>query len=158
MQRHLIALLAVTLAATAQAGQPAPPGPPVEGLVTLASPYDVATTLDRLEDALRSKGINVIARVDHGLAGNNVGIPMRPVELVIFGNPRVGSHLMTSRPTAAIDLPMKMIAWEDPTGRVWLAYNEPRWIAARHGIDDREEAVGKLEGALANLARAAVAR
>ena len=77
-----------------------------------------------------------------------VGIPLRPTELLIFGNPKLGSNMFTSAQSAGIDLPMKALAWEDADGKVWLGYNDPAYIAERHGISDREAVVEKMSGAL----------
>jgi len=107
---------------------------------------------------LEKKGVKVIARVDHAKAAAGVGIEMPPLQLLIFGNPKLGSPLMTSNPTVGIDLPMKMIAWQDAAGQVHLAYNQPKWIAHRHGINDRAVAVAKLSGALAKISQAVVAK
>lgn len=129
----------------------------VDGLVTKSSPYGVSETLDRLERVLESKGITVALRWDHGGNAGDVGIEMRETEVLIFGNPKLGSHLMTSAQTAGIDLPMKALAWRDDQGEVWLAYNDPVYIAHRHGIDDRSEIINKISGALDKLTQAAVA-
>lgn len=123
----------------------------VDGLITMKSKHDVATTLDRLESKLKEKGVIVMARVDHQKNAKGVSIDLRPTQLLIFGNPKLGSNFFTSQQTAAIDLPMKAIAWEDETGQVWLGYNDPAYIASRHGIADRAEVVKKMTGALAKF-------
>ncbi len=128
------------------------------GLVTKPSPWSVSETIDRLEELVRAKGITIALRWNHGERAGQVGIPLRPTELLMFGNPKLGSHLFTSRQSAGIDLPMKVLAWEDKEGRVWLGYNDPRWIAARHGIDDRDEMIGRMSRALDGLTDRAVAK
>lgn len=125
------------------------------GLVTKSSPYSVGETLDRLESVLKSKGITVVMRWNHAQKAANADIPLRPTELLLFGNPKLGSHLMTSNQAAAIDLPMKAVAWEDSEGQVWLTYNDPEYMARRHGIDDRSEIINKMIGALDNFSNAA---
>jgi len=87
----------------------------------------------RLEAILREKGITVFARVDHSGEAASVGLTMRPTQLLIFGNPKAGTPLMVAAPRAAIDLPLKALAWEDATGRVWLSFNSPDYLQQRHG-------------------------
>lgn len=128
----------------------------IEGLVKKASPYSVGETMDRLESVLESKGMPFTLRLDHGKSARGAGIDMRDTEILIFGNPKLGSHLMTASQTAGIDLPMKALAWEDAEGRVWLGYNDPAHIASRHGIQDREEVLKKMAGALDKLTNAAL--
>ena len=127
------------------------------GLVTKPSPYSVGETLDRLESVLTSKGITVVMRWDHAQKADNADIPLRPTELLLFGNPKLGSHIMTSNQKAAIDLPMKAVAWEDGEGQVWLTYNDPEYIARRHDIEDRSEIISKMAGALDKFSSAATA-
>jgi len=92
--------------------------------------------------------MTVFARVDHRKGASGVGLELRPAEVLIFGNPKIGTLLMQSRQTAGLDLPLKVLAWRDEGGRVWLAYNDPGWIAERHGIEDRPAVVDKMRGAL----------
>lgn len=125
------------------------------GLVNKKSQFSVKETLDRLENVLRKKGITIVTRWSHDAGATKAGIPLRPTELLIFGNPKMGSHFFTSQQTAGIDLPMKALAWKDKKGQVWLTYNEPSYIANRHGINDRPEIVKKMTGALNNLTNAA---
>lgn len=150
MKRVLIfLLLSLTVPLTALAD--------VDGLVKKSSPYGVDETLDRLQNVLESKGITIALRWNHGENAENVDIPMRDTQVLIFGNPNLGSHFMTSAQTSGIDLPMKALAWRDQDDDVWLAYNDPAYIASRHGIDDREEVLNKMSNALDNLTSAAVA-
>lgn len=127
------------------------------GLITKKSPYSAKETIDRLEKVLMDKGITIALRWSHSDRAEAVGIALRPTELIIFGNPKLGSHLMTSEQTAGIDLPLKALAWTDADGQTWLSYNDPAYIARRHGITDRSEIVEKMTGALNKFSDAAVA-
>lgn len=118
------------------------------GLITKKSHYSVTETIDRLENILKQKGVNVALRWSHDQKANAVDIPLRPTELLVFGNPKLGSHLFTSKQTAGIDLPLKVLAWQDENGHVWLGYNDPAYIVQRHGINDRPEIVKKMSGIL----------
>lgn len=117
-------------------------------VVTKPSKYSVHETIDRIEKAVTAKGMKIFARIDHGGEAKNVGLDMKPTVLLIFGNPKGGTALMVARPTAAIDLPMKALAWEDQEGRVWLTYNAPALLQDRHGLPEelaaRLDPVGKL--------------
>ncbi len=125
------------------------------GLKTKKSNYSVKETLDRLEGVLKEKGITIALRWSHSDKGNSVDIPLRPTELLIFGNPKLGTNMFTSKQTAGIDFPMKALAWEDEKGQVWLTYNDPAYLAKRHGIKDRDEVVKKMTGALDKFTSAA---
>ena len=127
------------------------------GLITLASRYSVRETMDRLTTAITSAGLLVFARIDHAAGAAQVGMELRPTELLIFGNPRGGTPLMQDRQTAGIDLPIKALAWEDEEGKVWLTYNEAKWLAARHELGaNSRDAVEAIEKGLATLARIAI--
>ncbi len=104
------------------------------GLVHLRSPYTVSETIARLDGMVSSKGLTVLARIDHSGDAARVGLEMNPSELIIFGSSRAGTHLMVASPTAAIDLPLKALAWSDADGNVWLSYNSPEYLAERHSI------------------------
>ena len=127
------------------------------GLISKKSPHSVTVTLDRLEKVLKDKGVTIATRWSHDAGAAKADIPLRPTELLIFGNPKVGSHFFTSKQTAGIDLPMKALAWQDEAGQVWLTYNDPAYIAGRHGIEDRDEIVQKMAGALDKFSAIAVA-
>lgn len=127
------------------------------GLISKKSPHSVAVTLDRLEQVLKDKGVTIVTRWSHGAGAEKAGIPLRPTELLIFGNPRLGSHFFTSQQTAGIDLPMKALAWVDEHGQVWLTYNDPAYIAGRHDIKDRDEIIQKMSKALDMFSAAAIA-
>lgn len=125
------------------------------GLISKKSHYSVTETLDRLEGALRKKGFTIVLRWSHDAGARKAGMALRPTELLLFGNPKVGTHFFTSQQTAGIDLPMKMLAWEDEQSQVWLDYNDPAYIARRHGITDRDKVVAKMSKALDNFSRMA---
>jgi len=126
------------------------------GLITLASQHAVKATIDRLETAAKAKGLTIFARVDHAAGATSVGMPLRPTELLIFGNARGGTPLMQLAQTIGIDLPLKALAWEDAAGKTWLSYNDPAWLAARHGLAEQGATVVKTLGnVLAALAREA---
>jgi uncharacterized protein (DUF302 family) len=128
------------------------------GLVTLASAYSVKETIDRLEAAAKAKDLTVFARIDHAAGAAAANLSLRPTELLIFGNAQGGTPLMQAAQTIGIDLPLKALAWEDATGKVWLSYNDPAWLADRHGIGPQTGPVTQtLNGVLAALAKHAVA-
>jgi uncharacterized protein (DUF302 family) len=104
------------------------------GLITISSAFSVRDTIDRLSAKVTSLGLNVFARIDHAAGAAKVSMPLRPTELLIFGNPMGGTPLMQDQQTAGIDLPIKALAWEDANGKVWLTYNDPAWIAERHHL------------------------
>lgn len=126
-----------------------------DGVNTLMSPYGVTETVDRLEKVVREKGFTIFTRVDHAKGAAGVGLDLRPTELLIFGNPKTGTQLMLSNQTAAIDLPMKYLVWQDAAGKVHVGWNDPAWMTARHGIADRAALVKKMTGALSKFATAA---
>ena len=117
------------------------------GLVSVRSRNTVKVTVDRLEASLKAKGITVFARIDHAAGAAAAGMPLRPTELLIFGNPTSGTPLMQVEQTIGIDLPMKALVWEDAGGDVWIAYNDPVWLAVRHGLrHDTADAVHAMAG------------
>ena len=134
---------------------PANQPPEVPGLVTLPSAYGAEETLRRLEALLAERGVHVFARVDHAAGAAKVGLPLRPTQVLLFGNPAAGTPLMQSSQTIGIDLPLKALAWEDEAGRTWLSYNRPDYLAQRHGVHDRGPAVQAMTAGLEALARAA---
>lgn len=108
--------------------------PEVDGLVSLASPHSASETLDRLESVLRDHGATVFARIDHAAAAAEADLSLRPTQVLIFGNPKVGTLVMQAAQTVAIDLPFKALAWQDEVGKVWLSYNSAEYLAQRHRI------------------------
>jgi uncharacterized protein (DUF302 family) len=107
-----------------------------EGIISNASKYSAPETLDRVDALLQSKGIKIFVRVDHSGEAEKVGLKMPPTQLLIFGNPKGGTSMMLAAPTAAIDLPLKALAWQDSGGKVWLSYNDPEYIKKRFGLTD----------------------
>ena len=122
------------------------------GVITIKSMYSVSVTIDKLEAVLNKKGMTIFKRVDHAAGAQKAGLQLRPTELLIFGNPKVGTPLMLCSQTAALDLPQKALAYEDEKGQVWLAYNDPAYMAKRHNIKDCDAAVQKVTSALAKFA------
>ncbi|MBI4000419.1 MAG: DUF302 domain-containing protein [Nitrospira defluvii] len=112
-------------------------------VITKRSHYSVHETIDRIEKVLFEKGMKIFARIDHSGEAKKVGLDMRSTELLIFGNPKGGTALMIAKPTAAIDLPMKALAWEDSNGQVWLTYNAPELLYERHAVP--KELVERLD-------------
>lgn len=127
------------------------------GLVKKLSSRSVQETMNNLEKLVRKKGLMVFARIDHAVQAAKYGRELPPTQLLLFGNPRLGSTLMTSQPSVGIDLPVKVLVWQDRDGKVWLAFNDPAYLAARHGIRDRQEVIEKMSGLLRGLATAAAA-
>ena len=124
-------------------------------LLSQESKFPVKETADRLAKAIEEKGLKVAARVDHAAGAKAAGMEMLPAEVVLFGNPKLGTPLMLSNPESAIDLPMKMLVWQDKTGKVWIGYVAPDALKVRYGINDRDEVFKTMTGALAGLAKAA---
>jgi uncharacterized protein (DUF302 family) len=106
------------------------------GIITMASRHPVATTMERLEAALRERGILVFARIDFSADAARAGLTMRPEQLLIFGNPKAGTPLMQAEPVIGLDLPFKALVWEDAGGQAWISYNDPHYLARRHGLAD----------------------
>ena len=124
------------------------------GLITTASRHSAAETLARLRAALKQRELTVFAQIDHAAGAASVGLVLRPTTVVIFGNPKGGTPLMQEAQTVGIDLPLKMLVWEDGFGRVQLSYNDVAWIAQRHGLGAAgAPAVAALNAALAAIAR-----
>jgi uncharacterized protein (DUF302 family) len=127
----------------------------VQGLTSIQSRFGPKETTDRLVAAIGAKGVTVFARIDHATGAAEVGLPLRPTELIIFGNAHGGTPLMQSAQTAGIDLPLKVLVWEDAGGKTWLSYNEPSWIAQRHSVANAEQVVNNLAAALNAIVRTA---
>jgi len=128
-----------------------------EGMTVLPSAHDVAATMDKLESIVKDKGMKVMARVDHTANAKSAGMELRPTQLLIFGNPKVGTPLMLCSQSIAIDLPQKMLVWEAEDGKVFLAFNDPAYLKGRHATEGCDEVFGKVSGALNNFAKAATA-
>ena len=110
--------------------------PSGNGMVHLPSPYSVASTLQRLESVITTKGLTIFARIDHSGEAAKVGLKMPPTELLIFGSPKSGTPLMIASPTLALDLPLKALVWQDVDGAAWLSYNAPEYLQQRHNIPE----------------------
>jgi uncharacterized protein (DUF302 family) len=127
-----------------------------QGLVTVASAFSVRETIDRLVAFAGAHGLIVFARIDHAEGAAKVGMPLRPTELLIFGQARGGTPLIKERQTVGIDLPLKALAWQDADGKVWLTCNDAAWIAARHGLAAASaEAVKAIAAGVAAAVKAA---
>lgn len=129
-----------------------------DGLIAVKSANDVATTMDKLEAIVITKGMNVFGRVDHATGAAKADIVLRPTQVLIFGNPKVGSPLMNCSQSIAIDLPQKALVWEDESGDVWLGYNDPTYLKQRHATEGCDAVFEKVTGALANFAKAATSK
>jgi len=127
-----------------------------DGLTTIQSSFGPQDTVRRLEAAVKAKGMTVFARIDHAAGAAEVGLALRPTELLIFGNAKGGTPLMQSDQTMGIDLPLKALVWQDAAGKTWLSYNDPSWLAQRHGLGaGAETTVRPLTDVLNALAKAA---
>jgi uncharacterized protein (DUF302 family) len=126
-------------------------------LVTLPSAHGATETIERLKALLSQKKIQVFADIDHAVGAQQVGLSLRPTRLLIFGNAQAGTPLMQSQQTIGLDLPLRVLVWEDETGKVWLTYHRLEFLAQQHHIVDRDETVKALGAGLAALARAATA-
>jgi uncharacterized protein (DUF302 family) len=115
----------------------------MDGLITIQSEHSVKETIDRLVSIVQSKGMTVFSRIDHADNALKQGMPLRPTELLIFGNPKAGTVLMQDKQESGIDLPIKALAWQDESGKTWLTYNRVKWIADRHGLTEKTAAVVK---------------
>jgi uncharacterized protein (DUF302 family) len=129
-----------------------------DGLVKYESHYSVKETADRFENIAKSKGLTLFARVDHQKNASNVGLELRPTEVIIFGNPNVGTPLMQCAQEVAIDLPQKVLISEDSDKKVWLSYNNPNYLMKRHDIKGCDEVINKISGVLSNLSKAVIAK
>ena len=145
--RILFSVLLLSLAALASAA---------DGLIAVKSPHNATVTMNRLEDIAKQRGLTVFARIDHAAGAAKVGKTLRPTELLIFGNPQGGTPLMECAQSAGIDLPLKALVWEDASAQVWVGYNDPAYLAQRHGVAQCP-VVENLTKALSSLAGAAVA-
>ena len=149
MKRFLPSLFAILIAASSSAFA-------AEGLISLKSPLSAKETMNRFEETAKLRGLIIFARIDHAAGAAKVGKTLRPTEVLIFGNPMGGTPLMECAQSAGIDLPLKALVWEDAQGQVWLGYNDPAYLAKRHGAADCP-AVTPLTKALAGLADATLA-
>ena len=129
-----------------------------EGLINVQSDFNVKETTDRLENILNEKGMTIFNQINHSDAAQKVGVELRKTRLIIFGNPKVGSPLMQCQQSVAIDLPQKAIIWEDDKSKVWISYNDPRYLGKRHNIIDCDEVITKVEKALSGITKTAATK
>ncbi len=134
-----------------------PADPADTDLATLPSAHGVTETVERLKALLCQKGIEVFAQIDHAAGARKAGLSLRPTQVLIFGNPRAGTPLMQDQQTIGLDLPLRVLVWEDGEGKVWLTYRRVQDLARRHYITGRDDAAKSLDNGLAGLARAATA-
>ena len=151
IKRLLVLLSCAVMAASVNAGGN-------NGIIKKKSMHSVSETLDRLENVLKKKGIGIAVRWKHSEKAAGVGMKMRDTEILIFGNPKLGSPLMLSNQEIGIDLPMKALAYKDEKGQVWLAYNDPAYLKKRHGIKDKDKIFATMTGALDKLTSVAVGK
>jgi len=127
-----------------------------DGLTTIPSSYGPKDTMNRLEAAVKAKGMTIFARIDHAAGASAAGLSLRPTEVLIFGNAKGGTPLMQSVQTIGLDLPLKALVWQDISGKTRLSYHDPAWLAKRHGLSgEAEAAVGIITAALHAVATAA---
>lgn len=147
MFKRVITAAALCLASSAYAAD--------NGLITVKSQHDVSTTTENLRDLLSAKGMTLFNVVDHAAGAAKVGQSLAPTQLVIFGNPKIGTKLMNCSRSVAIDLPMKALIWSDDKQQTWISYNDPQYLAQRHGLAGCEPVLEKVSKALANFSQKA---
>jgi uncharacterized protein (DUF302 family) len=126
-----------------------------DGLITMRSGYGPQETMNRLEAEVKAKGMTVFARIDHAAGATAAGLPLRPTELLIFGNAKAGTPLMQAMPSIGVDLPLKALVWQDGSDHTWISYNDPHWLAQRHGLGHEvEPTVRAMAAALEAVTRA----
>src|SRR5262249_48483702 len=121
-----------------------------DGLTTIQSGNGPKETMDRLEAAVKAKGLTIFSRIDHAAGAAEVGLSFRPTAVVIFGNAKAGTPFMQSNQTTGIDLPLKALVWQDESGKTWLSYNDPTWLAKRHGLGSEVQATVSAMAAALN--------
>ena len=126
-----------------------------DGVLSVGSSFSVRETADRMERVLKEKGMTVFNRIGHAEAAAKVGIELRDTELIIFGNPKVGSSLMKCQQSVGLDLPLKALIWADGQEKVWVSYDDPRYLEKRHAVTGCEETLSKVEQALAGIVKSA---
>ena len=129
-----------------------------EGVVTIPSTFSVEDTADRMENVLNKKGMTIFNRIKHSEGAAKIGIELQKTELILFGNPKVGSPLMKCQQSVAIDLPQKALIWEDADAKVWISYNDPGYLQKRHNIAGCEEVISKIKKALNGITQSAAAQ
>ena len=149
MRKLLLGIISITFFCSAAIAH--------EGIVRIKSNHDVKVTADRLEQVLNAKGMTVFIRIDHAAGAKKVGKTLRPTELVIFGNPKIGTPLMQCAQSIGMDLPQKALISEDASGQVWFSYNDPMYLAKRHDVKGCDEVLKKVTNALAKFSAKATA-
>ena len=124
-----------------------------EGLVVLACPRPPREAMDRLAASVVRHGMTVFARIDHAAGAKDIGMALPPTEILIFGNPKGGTPLMQAAQTLGIDLPLKALVWQDEAGKIWIGYNDPKWLARRHGVEGHDQQLDAMTSALAAMAK-----
>ncbi len=127
-----------------------------DGMIAVKSAHGAKATMDKLEAVVKERGLNVFARIDHAAGASKIGKALRPTEVIIFGNPQGGTPFLECAQSVGIDLPLKALVWEDASGQVWLGYNDPAYLAQRHGAAQCPVAAN-LRKALDGIAAASVA-
>jgi uncharacterized protein (DUF302 family) len=128
----------------------------IDGLTTLRSNHGPKDTMDRLEAAVKTRGMTIFARIDHAAGASSAGLSLRPTELLIFGNAKAGTPLMQAAQSIGIDLPLKALVWQDASGDTWISYNDPSWLANRHALaSDNAAVIGNMATALEAVANEA---
>lgn len=153
--KYFILLFSMLFLSIAQAEHHENKSSVANGLITIKSAHSVSETINKLQAVLESKGMTIMARVNHAENANKAELELPATELLIFGNPKIGTPLMQCQRSVAIDLPQKALAWEDEQGQVFLSYNDPEYLNQRHGLSECAEVLGKVSTALANFAQAA---
>src|SRR5258705_5494300 len=124
----------------------------MDGLTTIQSKFGPQETSNRFEAELKARGMTVFARINHAALAKGAGLALRPTEVILFGNPRGGTPLMQANQTIGIDLPLKALVWQDAAGDTWVSYNEPDWLAKRHGVGGAERVIAAMEQTLSAIA------
>ena len=125
------------------------------GLISVQSPYDIATTSDRLKETIEEKGLTLFTRIDHSANAQKAGLELNPTQLLIFGNPKVGTPLMNCSATTAIDLPQKILILQNEDKQTQVIYNDPQYLQQRHNISGCDEVLAKVSGVLEGIIEAA---
>ncbi len=150
MKTSILIIVSILLVAT--------PVIAAEGVINVISEFTVVETADRLEHVLNEQGMTLFNRIQHSEAAAKVGIELRDTELIIFGNPKVGSPLMKCQQSVAIDLPQKALIWQDAEKQVWISYNDPKYLVKRHAISGCDQVIDKVTKALAGITKAAATK
>jgi uncharacterized protein (DUF302 family) len=156
MSKFIFIVVALVLSLWALADETTP----IEGLIAQPSKYSASETVNRLEAALNANGMTVFGRLDHSKAAESVGLTLKPLVVVVYGNPKNGTPLLAQSPTLGIDLPQKFLVWEDAKGQVWLAYNSADYlhqvIRPRHGVQGNPTQMKSLATLLEKIVHSAV--